>query len=101
MKGEGRRRPGRPVFVAVAYDITDDRRRAEVARILGDVGMRVQRSVFECRLSAAEARTLEARLRRTIRPPRDLLRIYRLCGACRERVEGIPVPTGPPAVQFV
>ena len=89
------------MFVAVAYDVADDRRRAEVARILGDFGTRVQRSVFECRLSAAEARTLEARLRRAIRPPRDLLRIYRLCGTCRERVDGIPSPAGPPAVQFV
>ena len=99
---QGRRRPSaRRLFVAVAYDIADDRRRAEVARILGDFGTRVQPSVFECRLSAAEAGTLEARLRRAIRPPRDMLRIYRLCGACRERVEGVPSPAGPPQVQFV
>ena len=87
--------------MAVAYDIADDRRRAKVARILGDFGTRVQRSVFECRLDAAEARALEVRLRRVVRPPGDLLRIYRLCGACRERVDGIPSPTGPPVVQFV
>ena len=95
------RRSARRLFVAIAYDVADDRRRAEVARILGDFGTRVQRSVFECSLTAAEARTLEARLRRAIKPPRDLLRIYRLCAACRSRVGGLPSPAAPPPVQFV
>ena len=95
------RRSARRLFVAVAYDVADDRRRAEVARILADFGTRVQRSVFECSLSATEAAALEARLRRTIRPPLDLLRIYRLCTTCRDRVEGVPNPVAPPPVQFV
>ena len=96
-----RRRSARRLFVAVAYDVADDRRRAKVARILGDFGTRVQRSVFECHLSAAEARTLEARLRRAIRPTRDSVRVYRLCRACQDRVGGVPNPVAPPSVEFV
>ena len=32
----------------VAYDITDDKRRNRVAKILKDFGTRIQYSVFEC-----------------------------------------------------
>ena len=89
-------------FVAVAYDVADDRRRARVADILKDFGTRVQRSVFECHVTAEERRTLEERILRAIRPSRDLVRVYPLCRACRENVRGFPDPSaGPPPVQFV
>ena len=97
-----RRQSVRRHLFAIAYDVTSDRRRARVARILGDCGTRVQKSVFECHLSETEACTLEERLRQAIHPATDRVRIYRLCGACRGRVRGMPQPrTTATAVQFV
>ena len=41
-------RNGAPMHYTVAYDITDDKRRNRVAKILKDFGTRIQYSVFEC-----------------------------------------------------
>src|SRR4051812_41368715 len=42
------------------YDVADDRERERVADVLEGVGLRVQRSVFECRLTrSARERVLE------------------------------------------
>jgi CRISPR-associated protein Cas2 len=51
----------RPVRYVVDYDIEEDRARVRIAGVLERFGMRVQKSVFECRL---EARDLERLLRR-------------------------------------
>ena len=37
----------------VVYDISDDKERESVSNVLGGYGFRVQRSVFECRLTVA------------------------------------------------
>lgn len=36
------------MFIVVAYDIIDDKRRNRVAKTMEDYGTRVQYSVFEC-----------------------------------------------------
>jgi CRISPR-associated protein Cas2 len=47
--------PGeKEMLTLLAYDITDQKRLAKVARICEDYGVRVQYSVFECRLEEAE-----------------------------------------------
>jgi CRISPR-associated protein Cas2 len=46
----------------IAYDITDDRERLRVSRVLDGYGQRVQDSVYQCRLDAG----LKARLRREL-----------------------------------
>lgn len=38
-------------FIVVAYDVSDDRRRSHVVKLLEKVGIRVNYSVFECMLS--------------------------------------------------
>jgi CRISPR-associated protein Cas2 len=71
-------------FVVVAYDVASHKRRRRVADILGEVGVRVQKSVFECfvthRLREELARRVEAELGR-----RDRVAYYGLCEACRAR----------------
>jgi CRISPR-associated protein Cas2 len=52
---------GRSV-IFVAYDISDDGRRAEVARILLGWGDRIQLSVFRCEISPSERVRLIAAL---------------------------------------
>jgi CRISPR-associated protein Cas2 len=47
--------PGeKEMLTLLAYDISDQKRLAKVARICEDYGVRVQYSVFECRLEEAQ-----------------------------------------------
>jgi CRISPR-associated protein Cas2 len=63
----------------IAYDIADDHRREDVARVPSGYGPRVQLSVFECELrSQREATALRAKLRTLIDAIEDQVRIYPL-----------------------
>jgi len=73
-------------FVLVVYDISVDKRRTKLHTTLLDFGTPVQYSVFECWLTAEQARKLQARVRKIIRPRKDHVRYYFLCGACVERI---------------
>lgn len=42
------------MWFVIAYDISDDRRRDQMADLLGRYGRRVQWSVFECHLDETE-----------------------------------------------
>jgi len=70
------------MFYAISYDISDDGRRLKVAKTLKDFGERVQRSVFEANLEAAQLQRLKSRVEKILHPEEDNLRIYPLCGAC-------------------
>ncbi len=84
----------------ISYDISVDRRRTRIAKILEGFGQRVQYSVFECDLEARHYQALWRKLARTIQPDEgDSLRIYRLCAACVGTIAvigaGPPVETSP------
>ncbi|MHB1318911.1 MAG: CRISPR-associated endonuclease Cas2 [Anaerolineae bacterium] len=69
--------------ILVTYDVATDtvegrRRLRHVAEICEAHGQRVQKSVFECTLSAAELVVLKHRLVKEIDRKEDSLRIYRL-----------------------
>lgn len=69
------------MFLVVAYDVPDDRRRNRLAKELENWGARVQASVFECDLDEARTAALIDRLRQ-IAKDEDDLRVYRLCQGC-------------------
>ncbi len=78
----------------VTYDVnTEDtagrRRLRRVARACLDFGQRVQHSVFECEVDAAQWAGLRARLMAEIDPLRDSLRFYRLGADGKRRVEHV------------
>lgn len=75
------------MFYAISHDIREDRRRLQVAKVLKDFGERVQLSVFEARLEAADLECLQGRLERHLNPAEDSVRFYPLCAACVSRVE--------------
>ncbi len=81
-------------FVVVAYDISDDRRRERVAKILEGYGERVQYSVFECRLDRVQYVRLRHALEDVILADEDVISFYFLCEADVRRVERIG--RGPP-----
>ncbi len=66
----------------ISYDIREDRIRTRAANLLKDFGDRVQKSVFECRLSARDLNTLENALTALTDPKTDSILIYPLCEAC-------------------
>jgi CRISPR-associated protein Cas2 len=70
---------GRRLYV-FTYDISDDRRRRGVARLLEDRGVRVQESVFEVRDRHDAIVRLAARIKRRMMPP-DSLRVYPVPGS--------------------
>src|SRR5687768_12745891 len=91
--------PVRLVEVVVCYDVATEtpagqKRLRKVATICVGFGQRVQKSVFECRLTEAQLEDLEDRLRRTMDEREDRLRIYRLPGARDRyvRIYGVEPP---------
>lgn len=69
-------------FVVVSYDISNDRRRGKVAKLLKDYGERVQYSVFECTLRPEDLKRLRERLKPLLVLKEDDVRFYRLCETC-------------------
>lgn len=76
--------------VLVAYDVNTEskdgqRRLRRVARVCTGFGQRVQKSLFECRVTQAQLEELESRLVKIIDPKKDSLRLYILPGT-RDRI---------------
>jgi len=76
----------RIMFYIISYDVSDDKRRTQIAEILKDFGTRVQYSVFECLLTEDQFTMLLRRLRLSIDPTTDSVRCYRLCQACVDEI---------------
>ena len=82
------------MLVLITYDVnTEDaqgkRRLRQVAKKCVAHGQRVQNSVFECSLDAAQLRLLKAELTALIDPNRDSLRFYILGNNYRSKVEHV------------
>lgn len=87
------------MLVLVAYDVSTAlpagrRRLSRVARACADYGVRVQKSVFECRLNPAQWALLRERLLTEYKETEDSLRFYFLeqDAAARTEHHGIAVP---------
>lgn len=76
----------------VAYDTPSDRRRRKLATLLEGYGVRVQWSVFECRLRGKEVLALEGRLRRVIHAGQDSVRLWPLPEASCARIRQLGRP---------
>ena len=74
------------MFYAISYDIRDDRRRLQVAKILKDYGQRVQLSVFEADLDDKSLTRLQKRLTACLAAAEDSVRFYPLCAACVPKI---------------
>ena len=73
----------------VAYDIVDNRLRNKVSNTLKDYGVRIQKSVFECRLGPEACAAMTSRLAELINPAEDSILIYPLCKACAAMKTGL------------
>ncbi|MBD3184707.1 CRISPR-associated endonuclease Cas2 [Candidatus Poribacteria bacterium] len=70
----------------ICYDITDDKRRNNVAKILLDYGHRVQYSVFECEITKKVLDTLIQSIVECIDFDKDSVVVYSLCSRCVDLV---------------
>lgn len=80
------------MLVLVTYDVSTvtpagKRRLSRVAKACLDYGQRVQNSVFECQLDAAQWAELKHRLLTIIDPKEDSIRYYELGNNWQRRVE--------------
>ena len=69
----------------IAYDISDQKTRREVSKNLQNHGLRVQYSVFECRLKKTQLLTLRKQLSKLIEST-DTIRWYPLCSYCEATI---------------
>ena len=80
------------MLVLITYDVnTEDaagrKRLRQIARQCVNYGQRVQNSVFECMLDAAQCRTLQAKLCAIMDTERDSLRFYYLGNKYENKIE--------------
>ncbi len=79
------------MLVLISYDVnTEDaagkRRLRRIAKQCLNCGQRVQNSVFECLVDAAQLRTLEAKLLSIMDTEKDSLRVYNLGNHYTEKI---------------
>lgn len=74
------------MLMIVAYDIRQPDRLRHIAKHCEDFGIRVQYSVFECRLQADEFDRFWEELKDLIDPREDRLVSYRICSRCSQDV---------------
>jgi len=75
--------PGeKQMLTLVAYDITDHKRLARVARVCEDYGVRVQYSLFECRLEEDQFEDFWLKLLYEINDEEDRLVAYKIDARC-------------------
>lgn len=71
--------------IVVSYDISDDKRRRKVAKIMEGYGYRVQYSVFECDLNSKKLAELQKRLKSLVKQNEgESIRFYPLYTECAE-----------------
>lgn len=80
------------MLIVVAYDVntveeSGAKRLRKVAKLCERHGMRVQNSVFEVLVNAAQFVTLKAELERIINPKEDSIRFYKLGNSYEHKIE--------------
>lgn len=78
------------MFIILAYDIPDNRRRTRLFKTLKRYGSPVQESVFEFHLDAGELLRLKRAVNAVIDAAQDQVRFYQLCPTCHARTEMTP-----------
>jgi CRISPR-associated protein Cas2 len=82
------------MLTVITYDVSNDKRRLKIAKLLGAFGDRVQYSVFEAHLDPRDLKRLRARIRKVIEPFEDSVRFYKISSPDDSvEIEGMGVMT--------
>ncbi len=87
------------MLILITYDVNTtsaegQKRLRKVAKICVNYGQRVQNSVFECSLDAAQLRNIKGMLCEIIDEEKDSLRFYNLGNNAGKRIEHIGAKPG-------
>lgn len=74
------------VFCVIAYDVSDNKRRTKVVKILEKYGVRVNYSVFECILTEVKYQKMQQALEKQINPREDQIVYYPICVNCFTKI---------------
>ena len=83
------------MLVIVSYDVSDDKRRTRLHKLLKGFGVAVQRSVFACDVRSAAYDLLRVKAGREIEASDDSVHFYPLCSHCQAAAQRMGSgPTG-------
>ena len=83
---------GHDSMYVISYDLSNNKLRNKVAKVLEGYGRRVQYSVFECRISKKQMEQLYGKLLPIMqREPEGNIRIYQLCMNCEKQLQTIGI----------
>lgn len=74
------------IFCVIAYDISDDKRRNQVVKLLDKYGVRVNFSVYECLFTAARFKQIQETMLKRINTDEDQVVYYPICVNCYTRI---------------
>lgn len=89
------------MYLVVTYDIANNKRRYRIDKTLKGYGERVQKSVFECRLTESQNLELRERLRPLMNLKEDHIRYYELCSRCQGAIACVGVAPVTEEVPYV
>jgi len=78
------------MFVVVAYDISNTKRRNKIAKLLGHYGSRVNLSVFECLLTKSRFEKLRYEIEPLVEVVTDNIVYYTICFDCFTKIQTYP-----------
>lgn len=81
------------MLTIISYDITEPKRLVKIGKICKDYGVRVQYSVFECRLEADRFDEFWEVLLATLNPATDRIVAYKVCSACAKDIRDAGIQT--------
>ncbi len=83
----------------IAYDISSNKRRRGISKLLEEQGIRMNKSVFECFITPATYKILMKTINKIINPKKDSILYYPICKSCFEKsVKSWKVDYGSPTI---
>jgi len=73
-------------YYIIAYDVRNDKRRANIFKILKEYASSVQNSVFEGYITREDLIKLKYRLKKQMNEKEDSICMYSLCAGCRKQI---------------
>lgn len=74
------------IFCVVAYDISDNRRRNKIIKVLDKYGIRVNYSVYECMFTHIQFGKVQERIAKLIVDKEDTVIFYPICIDCFSKI---------------
>lgn len=78
------------LFYVIAYDISDNKRRRRVVKVVEQYGGRINLSVFECMMTECQLAEMKSQFEKIIKPNEDQIVFYPICVNCYTKIGYLP-----------